>query len=48
LQMGRSFSKDPASWMSFLSLLETYGHSSGLDSATGFLFGMAAVDKRRN
>lgn len=48
LQMGRSYSKDPASWMSFLSLLETYGHSSGLDSATGFLYGMATVDKRRN
>lgn len=48
LQMGWAFSKDPASWMSFLSLLKTYGHSSGLDSATGFLYGMATVDKRRN
>lgn len=48
LHIGRSFTSDTASWLSLLTLLNSYGHSSGLDSATGFLYGMAAVEKRRN
>lgn len=48
LHIGRSFTSDIASWLSLLALLNNYGHSSGMDSATGFLYGMAAVDKRRN
>jgi len=48
LQLGRAFTTDSASWLNLMALLEAYGHSSGLDSATGFLYGMTAVDIRRN
>jgi len=48
LQLGRAFTADRASWLTMMALLEAYGHSSGLDSATGFLYGMTAVDTRRN
>jgi len=47
LQLGRAFSADSAAWLSMLALLGAYGHSSGLDSATGFLYGMTVVERRR-
>lgn len=48
VQFARAFADPVQNLTGILETMSQYGHSSGLDSATGFLFGMAAVDKRRN
>lgn len=48
LQLGRAFTSDLPWWGTLLNALSLYGHSSGLDCATGFLYGISAVDPRRN
>lgn len=48
VQLARAFSDSTQDlWPIFVHMSE-YGHSSGLDSATGFLCGMSTVDRRRN
>lgn len=44
VNLARVFADPAQNLKNVLELMSQYGHSSGLDSATGFLFGMTAVD----